>query len=78
MAGDVYRLFLADDRGHRIGNKRFTYFAWLHFMEKLSPCTVGIAAGEGAHNCARRLMKTGHTARLITRERVRSFVGRRN
>ena len=78
IAKNVYQLFMADDRGNRITNKKLSRKMFWEYMPNVKPCTIGIEACGGAHDCARRLMEMGHTVKMIKPERVKSFLGHRN
>lgn len=40
----------------------------------LPPCIVGLEAGLGAHNCARELIKLGHSVKLMPPQYVKPYV----
>ena len=78
IAKNVFQAFMADEKGHRIANRKLSRAAFLPFMANIPPCTIGIEACGGAHNWARRLMEMGHTVKLIKPERVKTFLGHRS
>ena len=78
IAKNVFQAFLADEKGHRIANKKLSRPLLLIFMAKLPPCTIGIEACAGTHHWARKLKEMGHTVKLIKADRVKAFLGHRN
>ena len=78
IAKNVFQDFMADEKGHRIANRKLSRAAFLPFMANIPPCTIGIEACGGAHNCARKLIDMGHTVRIIKPERVKAFLGYRS
>ncbi len=42
IAKNVFQLFMADDKGHAVTNRKLTRAAFLKYMANLPPCTIGI------------------------------------
>ncbi len=78
IAKNVFQVFLADQRGRELGNRKLTRKQLTSFFANLSPCTVGIEACGTAHHWARTLIELGHEAKLIQPIRVKAFLGHRN
>ena len=78
IAKNVFQVFLADQKGRELGNRKLTRNKLIPFFANLSPCTVGIEACGTAHHWARTLKSLGHEAKLIQPIRVKAFLGHRN
>ena len=78
IAKNVFQVFLADERGRELGNRKLSRLQVKEFFTKLAPCTVGIEACGTAHYWARTLAGMGHEAKLIQPIRVKAFLGHRN
>lgn len=78
IAKNVFQVFLADQKGREIGNRKLTRKQLITFFANISPCTVGIEACGTAHHWARTLIELGHEAKLIQPIRVKAFLGHRN
>ena len=78
IAKNVFQVFLADQRGRELGNRKLTRKQLIPFFANLQPCTVGIEACGTAHHWARTLIELGHEAKLIQPIRVKAFLGNRN
>ncbi len=64
IAKNVFQAFMADEKGHRIANRKHSRATFLPFMANIPPCTIGIEACGGACNCARKLMEMGHPVQI--------------
>lgn len=78
IAKNVFQLFLADEKGRQIGNRKMTRNQMIQCFSTLPPCIVGIEACGTAHHWARTLGAMGHTVKLIQPIRVKAFLGQRN
>lgn len=78
IAKNVFQVFLADQKGRELGNRKLTRNKLIPFFANLSPCTVGIEACGTAHHWARTLKSLGHEAKLIQPIRVKAFLGHCN
>ena len=78
IAKNVFQVFLADERGRELSNRKLSRKQIMEFFRTLAPCTVGIEACATAHYWARTLISMGHEAKLIQPIRVKAFLGHRN
>ena len=78
IAKNVFQVFLADERGRELANRKLTRKQLIPFFANLSHCTVGIEACATAHYWARTLKELGHDAKLIQPIRVKAFLGYHN
>ena len=78
IAKNVFQIFLADQKGRELCNRKLARKQLIPFFANLSPCTVGIEACATAHHWARSLIELGHVAKLIQPIRVKAFLGHRN
>ncbi len=78
IAKNVFQVFLADEKGQELANRKMKRTAVIQFFANLPPCTVGIEACGTAHYWARKLESQGHIPRLIQPIRVKAFLGHRN
>ncbi len=78
IAKNIFQVFLADQRGRELANRKLTRKQMVQFFANLSPCTVGLEACGTAHHWARTLLKMGHETKLIQPIRVKAFLGHRN
>lgn len=78
IAKNVFQVFLADEKGQELANRKMKRAAVINFFANLPPCTVGLEACGTAHYWARKLESQGHKARLIQPIRVKAFLGHRN
>ena len=69
-----YHIVAFDDRGAVAERRRFNRSQLLKFMERASPCLVGMEACCGSHHLARDLIALGHDARLMAAKFVRPFL----
>ncbi len=51
-------------------------FAWLDYLQQLTPCLIGIEACPGAHHWARQIAALGHEVRLMPPQYVKPYVKR--
>ena len=65
IAKNVFQVFLADQKGRELGNRKLARNKLIPFFANLSSCTVGIEACGTAHHWARTLKSLGHEAKLI-------------
>ena len=78
IAKNVFQVFLADERGRELGNRKMTRKQLVEFFSRIEPCTVGLEACATAHHWARTLAGMGHEARIVPAIRVKAFLGHRN
>ena len=78
IAKNIFQVFLADERGRELGNKKMGRTAMIHFFAKLTPCTIGVEACGTAHHWTRQLGAMGYEVKLIQPQRVKAFLGHRN
>ncbi len=78
IAKNVFQVFLADQKGRELNNRKLTRKQMLPFFANLAPCTVGLEACGTAHHWARTLKSLGHEVKLIQPIRVKAFLGHRN
>ena len=78
IAKNVFQVFLADQTGRQIANKKLKRERIIEFFTNLEACMVGIEACGSAHYWARTLHSLGHQVRLIQPIRVKAFLGQRN
>jgi len=75
VAKNIFQVFLADEKGRELGNKKMKRTAMKEFFVRLVPCTIGIEACGTAHDWSRRLTEMGHEVKLIQPQRVKAFLG---
>ena len=78
VAKNVFQVFLADQKGRELSNRKLKRKQMIPFFANLAPCTVGLEACGTAHHWARTLKDLGHEAKLIQPIRVKAFLGHRN
>lgn len=78
IAKNVFQLFLADEKGKQIGNKKMSRSQMVQFFSNLLPCAIGIEACGTAHHWVRTFTAMGHEVKLIQPIRVKAFLGRSN
>jgi len=76
IAKSVFQLHGLDEAGTIVLQKRLTRARLLPFIEKLSPCLVGIEACATSHYWAREIAKFGHEVRLMPAQYVKPYVKR--
>lgn len=57
-----------DEKGQVVIRRRVRRGTLVQFVEKLSPCTIGMEACCGAHHLGRQFVALGHTVRLMPPE----------
>lgn len=70
----VFQLYWIDMSTGEIKNLKLKRDKFLAHFLNLSPCVIGMEACGGAHHWARELTKLGHSVKLISGKRVKSFV----
>lgn len=78
IAKNVFQVFLADEKGRQIANKKISRSNMFAYFANLEPCTIGMEACGTAHFWARTLKRYGHKVNLISPIRVKAFLGNRN
>lgn len=78
IAKNIFQVFLADEKGRELGNRKLRRAALMEFFVQMPPCTVGIEACGTAHHWARKLEEMGHEVKLIQPLRVKAFLGQRS
>ena len=78
IAKNVFQVFLADEQGKQLANKKIPRAKMKEFFANLEPCTIGLEACGSAHYWARTLQGYGHSAHLIQPIRVKAFLGSHN
>ena len=78
IAKNVFQVFLADQKGRELNNRKLTRKQMLPFFANLAPCTVGLEVCGTAHHWARTLKSLGYEVKLIQPIRVKAFLGHRN
>jgi len=74
IAKNVFHLHGTNAQGNIVLRKRLRRDQLLAFMQKLSPCLVGIEACGGAHYWARKFKIYGHTVKLMAPQYVKPYV----
>lgn len=70
----VFQLYWIEMSTGEIKNLKLKREKFLAYFVNLAPCIIGMEACGGAHHWARELTKLGHTVKLISGKRVKSFV----
>lgn len=78
IAKNIFQLFMADQHGKQISNRKMNRSQMIQFFSNLPACTIGIEACGTAHHWVRKLSAMGHTVNLIQPVRVKAFLGGRN
>lgn len=65
LAKSVFVVYGVDERGNCQLRRQLRRGEVLSLFARLSPCTVGMEAGSGAHYWARELIELGHDARIM-------------
>lgn len=78
IAKNIFQLFLADQNGREMGNRKMSRKQMIQFFVNLPPCTIGIEACGTAHHWVRALSAMGHTVKLLQPIRVKAFLSGRN
>lgn len=78
IAKNIFQVFLADEKGRELGNKKVRRAAMMELFVQMPPCTIGIEACGTAHHWARELETMGHEIKLIQPLRVKAFLGQRS
>jgi len=78
IAKNIFQIFLADQKGREISNKKMKRSAMTDYFVQLSPSTIGIEACATAHHWSRKLTELGHEVKIIQPQRVKAFLGQRN
>lgn len=78
IAKNVFQVFMADEKGRKISNKKLKRSEVKTFFANLPAATIGIEACATAHYWARTLNGYGHTVKLIDPMRVKAFLGVHN
>lgn len=78
IAKNVFQVFMVDEKGRKICNKKLSRVEAKTFFANLPASTIGIEACGTAHYWARTLNSYGHTAKLIDTMRVKPFLGAHN
>lgn len=78
IAKNVFQVFLADEKGRQISNKKLKRSQVVAFFANLPACTIGMEACGSSHHWARTLQDIGHDVKLIQPRRVKAFLGGRN
>lgn len=63
-----------DEKGQVVIRRRVRRGTLVQFVEKLSPCTIGMEACCGAHHLGRQFVALGHTVRLMPPEYVKGYI----
>ena len=63
-----------DERGHVVLKQRLTREALLPCIAQLPPLVIGMEAGGGAHDWARRFREHGHPPQLIAPQFVKPYI----
>jgi transposase len=74
LAKNVFQVHGADGRGNVVFRKQLKRSQVLEFFVNLPQCLVGMEACAGAHFWARKLMKCGHTVKLMAPQFVKPYV----
>lgn len=78
IAKNLFQVFMADEKGRKISNKKLSRSEAKTFFVNLPSATIGIEACGTAHYWARTLSEYGHTVKLIDTMRVKAFLGVHN
>lgn len=78
IAKNVFQVFMANEKGRKISNKKLSRSEAKTFFANLPASTIGIEACATAHYWARTLTGYGHTVKLIDTMRVKAFLGLHN
>lgn len=78
IAKNVFQLFLADEKGKQLGNRKMSRSQMESFFVNLPPCIIGMEACGTSHHWVRVLTSMGHTPKLIQPNRVKAFLGLNN
>lgn len=78
IAKNVFQVFMADEKGRKICNKKLSRSEAKTFFANLPAATIGIEACGTSHYWARTLIGYGHTVKLIDTMRVKAFLGSHN
>jgi transposase len=78
IAKNIFQVFLADEKGRELSNKKMNRKALVPFFANLPVCLVGVEACGTAHHWSRTLEAQGHTVKLIQPQRVKAFLSGRN
>jgi transposase len=73
LAKKVFALHGVDVSGRMVLRRTLRRDQLLDAMAQLPPCIVGMEAGSGAHEWARRLQQLGHTPKLMAAKFVSSY-----
>lgn len=74
LAKHVLQVHGVDARGHAVLRKQVPRTKVLELFTKLEPCLVGMEACGSAHFWARKLIKLGHTVKLMAPQFVKPYV----
>ena len=73
LAKNVFQLYGVDAQGNVVSRKQLARPKLLPFVAQLTPCRIGMAACQGAHQGARTMRKLGHDVRLISPQSVTPY-----
>lgn len=76
LAKNVFQVYAEDKEENKIYNRRMKRAQFIKWIEKLSPCVVGMEACGTAHYWGRVFSEKGHRVKLMNPKKVKVFVDR--
>lgn len=76
LAKNVFQVQAEDKEGNKIYNRRLKRGEFIKWIDKISPCVVGMEACGTAHYWGRVFLAKGHQVKLMNPKKVKAYVDR--
>lgn len=74
LAKTIFHVHGCDEFGHEVLSRKLSRAKLIEFVQKLSPCLIGMEACGSAHHWGRQFQAMGHDVRLMAPQYVKAYV----